>query len=100
MTEIRKLKNHPYAQCKVFETVITDPDCGHISMRRWVLRSYETDVVLVRETDTEWQLTCYGTYSQTTRKHIGWFLRDIGSPFTYYSAKRSFENASDIVIVK
>lgn len=100
MTRIRKLENHPYAQCNVFETVITDPDLGHIIMRRWVLRSYQTDVVLVRETDTEWQLTCYGTYSQTTRRQIGWFLRDIGSPFTYYSAKRSFENATDIVIVK
>lgn len=100
MTRIRKLENHPYAQCKVFETAITDPDLGHIIMRRWVLRSYETDVVLVRETGTEWQLTCYGTYSQTTRRHIGWFLRDIGAPFAYQAAKRSFELAEDIVVIK
>lgn len=100
MTKIRKLKNHPYAQCKVFETVITDHETGEVLMRRWVLRSYVTDVVLVRETDTTWELSCYGVYSQATRRHIGWFLRDIGSPFTYYSAKWSFESASVIVIMK
>lgn len=100
MTIIRKLRNHPYANCKIFETEIKDPDNGMVIMRRWLLRSYVTDVVLVRETDTRWELTCYGTYSQTTRRQIGWFLQDIGSPFTYQDAKRSFKNASDIIAVK
>lgn len=100
MTEIRKLKNHPYAQCKVFETVITDHVTGEIFMRRWVLRSYQTDVVLVRETPSGWSITCYGTYSQTTRRQIGWFLQDIGAPFTYQHAKRSFERSEDVVVIK
>lgn len=96
MTTIRKLHDHPYANCKVIETEVT----GDETIRRWVLRSYTTDVVLVRETPTTWELTCYGTYSQTTRRQIGWFLKDIGSPFTYYSAKRSFEHNSDIIVNK
>lgn len=28
----------------------------------------------------------------TTRRHIGWFLDDIGSPFTFQDAKCSVEN--------
>lgn len=100
MTIIRKLKNHPYANCKVFETTITAPGLGHVIMRRWVLRSYETDVVLVRETPTEWQLTCYGLYSQATRRQISWFLRDINSPFSYCAARRSYELAEEIVATK
>ena len=100
MTIIRKLRNHPYANCKIFETEIKDPDNDMVIMRRWLLRSYVTDVVLVRETDTTWELTCYGTYSPTTRRQIGWFLQDIGSPFTYQDAKRSFKNAFDIIAVK
>ena len=99
MTNIRKLHNHPYANCKVIETETCDNETGEV-IKRWVLRSYTTDVVLVRETSTMWELTCYGTYSQTTRRQIGWFLKDIGSPFTYYSAKRSFEHNSDIIVNK
>lgn len=99
MTTIRKLHDHPYANCKVIETEVNDNETNEV-IRRWVLRSYTTDVVLVRETSTTWGLTCYGTYSQTTRRQIGWFLKDIGSPFTYYSAKRSFEHGFDIIVNK
>ena len=90
MTTIRKLHNHPYANCKVIETEYHDKETNKV-IRRWVLRSYTTDVVLVRETPTQWELTCYGTYSQTTRRQIGWFLDDIGSPFTFNDAKCSVE---------
>ena len=100
MTEIRKLKNHPYARCEVFETTIKNPDTGAIIMRRWLLRSYVTDVVIVRESAAAWEIECHGTYSQTTRRQIGWFLRDINAPFTYYDAKRSFEKAQPITIKK
>lgn len=51
MTTIRKLRNHPYANCKIYQTEIRDHDNGNVIMRRWVLRSYVTDVVLVRETE-------------------------------------------------
>lgn len=99
MITIRKLHNHPYANCKVIETEYHDEETNEV-IRRWVFRSYATDVVLVRETSTAWELTCYGTYSKTTRRQIGWFLEDIGAPFTYYSAKRSFEHTSDIIVIK
>lgn len=36
MTIIRKLRNHPYANCKIFETEIKDPDNGMVIMRRWL----------------------------------------------------------------
>ena len=93
MTTIRKLHDHPYANCKVIETE------GKV-IKTCVLRSYTTDVVLVRETPTTWELTCYGTYSQTTRRQIGWFLKDIGSPFTYFDAKKSFAKSVDIIVNK
>lgn len=100
MVTIRKLRNHPYANCKVFEEEFYDTDTGVVTMRHWWLRSYSKDVVSVRETPRTWGLTCYGTHSQTTRRQIGWFLKDIGAPFTYYSVKRSFDHDSDIIVNK
>lgn len=100
MTTIRKLRNHPYANCKVFEEEFYDTDTGVVTLRHWWLRSYSTDVVSVRETPTTWELTCYGTYSQTTSRQIGWFLKDIGSPFTYFDAKKSFLKSVDIIVNK
>ena len=99
MTTIRNLHDHPYANCKVIETEVSSDETYEV-IRRWVLRSYTTDVVLVRETPTTWELTCYGTYSQTTRRQIGWFLKDICSPFTYFDAKKSFVESVDIIVNK
>ena len=99
MTTIRKLHDHPYANCKVIEVEIYGKEKNE-GIKRYILRSYTTDVVLVRETPTTWGLTCYGTYSQTTRRQIGWFLKDIGSPFTYFDAKKSFEKSVDIIVNK
>jgi hypothetical protein len=57
------LKSMPYAQATV---IITD---------EIVLRSYQTDVIIV--TADGW-LVCTGTYSATTRRHIGAFMREYG----------------------
>ena len=57
------LKSMPYAQATV---IITD---------EIVLRSYQTDVIIV--TADGW-LICTGTYSATTRRHIGAFMREYG----------------------
>ena len=81
----RKLKNHEYAQAHV---VIENDDDSII----YRLVSYSTHVATVHETAAGWLLDCYGLYSMTTRRHIGWFLYDIGSPFTFQDAKRSVEN--------
>ena len=99
MTTIRKLHDHPYANCKVIEVEIYGKEKNE-GTKRYILRSYTTDVVLVRETPTTWELTCYGTYSQTTRRQIGWFLKAICSPFTYFDAKKSFAKSVDIIVNK
>lgn len=57
------LKSMPYAQATV---IIID---------EIVLRSYQTDVIIV--TADGW-LVCTGTYSATTRRHIGAFMREYG----------------------
>lgn len=80
----RKLKNHEYAQAHV---EIENDDDSII----YRLVSYSTHVATVRETAAGWFLDCYGLYSMTTRRHISWFLDDIGSPFTFQDAKCSFE---------
>ena len=80
----RKLKNHEYAQAHV--EIESDDDS--IIYR---LVSYSTHVATVTETAAGWFLDCYGLYSMTTRRHIGWFLNDICSPFTFQDAKCSVE---------
>lgn len=50
------------------------------------LYSYNTLVAEVRD---GW-LKIYGLYSMTTRKHIGWFMKELG--LDYQTAKRLYEN--------
>lgn len=57
------LKSMPYAQATV---IITD---------EIVLRSYQTDVIIV---SADGWLVCTGTYSATTRRHIGAFMKEYG----------------------
>lgn len=78
----RKLKNHEYAQAHV---EIENDDDSII----YRLVSYSTHVATVTETVAGWFLDCRGLYSMTTRRHISWFLDDIGSPFTFQDAKHS-----------
>lgn len=70
------LKSMPYAQATV---IITD---------EIVLRSYQTDVIIV--TADGW-LVCTGTYSATTRRHIGAFMREYGYG-DYQLAKRLYKD--------
>ena len=70
------LKSMPYAQATV---IITD---------EIVLRSYQTDVIIV--TADGW-LICTGTYSATTRRHIGAFMREYGYG-DYQLAKKLYED--------
>ena len=50
------------------------------------LYSYDT---MVAEINNGW-LKIHGLYSMTTRKHIGWFMRELG--FTYQLAKQLYED--------
>ena len=76
--ETRKLKGMPYAQAKV----IID-EYGAIT-----LVSYTTEVITI---DPQGWLTCTGTYSQTTRKHISSFMKEY-TKLTYQHAKDAFLN--------
>lgn len=74
---IKKLTDHPYSQC----FVSTDPKVGiHFY-------SYRTLVITI---DNDGWLTCYGLYSATIRKQIGWFMREYCSPLTFHNAKRCY----------
>jgi len=80
---IKKLSRMPYAQAHV-----EIDENGNI-----YLFSY---VTLVIELTADGWLTCTGTYSQTTRKHIGAFMKEYvewpnGEGGDYYTAKHCFE---------
>ena len=69
-----KLKNHPYAQCSV--RVLID---GSV-----VFTSYNTDVIYI---DKDGWLYVSGLYSATTRKQIGYFLKEYVPHLNYYVIK-------------
>ena len=73
-----KLKNHPYAQCSV--RVYDD---GSI-----VFTSYNTDVIYI---DEEGWLYVTGLYSATTRKQIGYFLKEYLPAFSYQDIKMLYD---------
>ena len=65
----------PYAQATVIFSGKND----------FILRSYSTDVVIISD---GW-MTCTGTYSQTTRKHISAFMREYNLG-DYFLAKKLY----------
>lgn len=79
MKFIMKLKNHPYAQCAV--RVLLD---GSI-----VFTSYKTDVIYI---DKDGWLYVSGLYSATTRKQIGYFLKEYVPFLNYYDIKSLYYN--------
>ena len=74
-----KLKNHPYAQCSV--RVLLD---GSV-----VFTSYITDVIYI---DKDGWLYVSGLYSATTRKQIGWFLKEYVPALSYQDIKSLYYN--------
>lgn len=72
----RALREMPAAQCGVMFT-----DDGHT-----VFVSYTTPVIYI---DKEGWLICTGTYSPTTRKQIGRFLKEYAPTMTYYMVKQA-----------
>lgn len=71
----RALKFAPHAQCGV---VLSDDGSIHFI-------SYTTRVITI---DKEGWIECTGTYSQTTRKQIGKFLKEYAPAFDYYAMKQ------------
>ena len=74
-----RLKNHPYAQCSVRELID-----GSV-----VFTSYNTDVIYI---DKDGWLYISGLYSPTTRKQIGYFLKEYVPALTYQDIKSLYYN--------
>ena len=74
-----KLKNHPYSNCSV--RVLLD---GSI-----VFTSYNTDVIYI---DKDGWLYVRGLYSATTRKQIGYFLKEYVPKLFYQDIKMLYYN--------
>lgn len=73
---IKKLKNHKYSNCYVkFED------------NKVVFVSYSTAVIFVAHRNGKRYIECTGTYSATTRKQIGYFLKEYLPQFCYYDMK-------------
>ena len=72
-----KLNNHKYAQCHVEQ-----------DQNRTCFVSYHTAVIFIEYRNGERFIECTGTYSQTTRKQIGWFLHEYLPEFSYYDMKQ------------
>ena len=77
MKIMKKLSAHPYAQCEI----ITTPNSV-------ACKSYNTIVATI----TNGWLVINGLYSQTTRRHIGAFVKEYAN-LTYATAKRLYEDS-------
>ena len=79
---IIKFTDHKYAQAHM------EPIHNGLA-----LYSYTTCVATLQD---GW-LRINGLYSMTTRRHIGWFMREIGG-FTYQLAKQLYEDNKEFNI--
>lgn len=77
-----KFTDHKYAQAHM------EPIHNGIA-----LYSYTTRVADVQD---GW-LRIHGLYSMTTRRHIGWFMRELGN-FTYQLAKQLYDDNKEFNI--
>lgn len=76
MKTIEKLRNHKSSQCHV-----------EIENGKTVFVSYSTAVIFIITRAGKRFVECTGTYSQTTRKQMGWFLKEYLPEFSYYDMK-------------
>lgn len=79
----KALRDMPHAQCGV---MVHSDGVDFIS--------YTTRVITIKD---GW-LTCTGTYSPTTRKQIGRFLREYAPLLTYQTVKKVYEDGYQINI--
>lgn len=73
---MKKLANHKYSQCYV-EIV------GNVT----TFTSYSTPVIYMATIEGKRYMECTGTYSATTRKQIGYFLKEYAPDLSYYDMK-------------
>lgn len=72
----KRLENHKYAQCYVL-----------IENDTITFVSYNTVVIVIKDIDGIRHIECTGTYSATTRKQIGYFLKEYATDLCYYDMK-------------
>ena len=72
----RNLRDHASSQCHV---IIEDNEIRFIS--------YTTEVIRILFDRGRRLIECSGTYSPTTRRQIGWFLKEYASDLCYYDMK-------------
>ena len=89
-----KLASHQSANC----CLSVYREDGNV--RRVSLRSYSTDVcgIYFDEVYGAWHIYCTGTYSQTTRRQIGWFARELCYAYAkceidYFDFKAIYEDS-------
>lgn len=75
-----RLQNHLHCNCYVLTNYIINPTEIHFI-------SYTTEVITALKLNDKWYIKCSGTYSQTTRKQISWFLREYFPMIDYYNIK-------------
>lgn len=87
MSNIEKFADHRYAQCYM----------RHYEAGTTALISYNTCVAVV---DDEGWLRVNGLYSMTTRKHLGWFAKELSRVFGInltYSDLRDLYTSGDML---
>lgn len=91
-----KLDSHKYANCRVS---VSWKDGRMTGVSLW---SYSTDVcgIYLDDANSAWHVYCTGTYSQTTRKQIVWFSRELCYAYApceidYYDFKAIYESDID-----
>ena len=91
-----KMDSHKYANCRAY----VYREDGRVT--RVSLQSSSTEVcgIYLDEDDGAWHVYCTGTYSQTTRKQIGWFARELCYAYAlceidYYGFKAIYESDID-----
>lgn len=76
MTRTR-LNDHKHANCYIEQ-----------DGNKTIFVSYSTPVIFITYENGERHIECTGTYSQTTRKQIGYFLKEYLPEFTYHDMKK------------
>ena len=76
---IKSFENHPRANCTVVEF-----DNGNVNFI-----SYSTRVISIENAVSNRKIECTGTYLATTRRQIGWFLKEYAPDLNYYDIKKN-----------
>ena len=87
--EVFKIKGHESAACRVRKYKDGSLD----------LISYNTLVVRATKIPAGYKIECSGTYSATTRKHIGYFLK-IYFPMLRYNDITAIADSDEFIIVE